>query len=137
MRASSRKQQTSGIKCGFRQVVLPLVFCLISRKVLKVGIYKYAHRRLKRMQHHLLQEKLSRSFAGKSKFDFWNNINKLKKPSKPHEIPVIDGVSGPCHIANLFDSKLDVTLNTHSSASRDSLISIFLVSFPSIFGGLF
>ena len=28
----------SGIKCGFRQVVLLLVFCLISRKVLKVGI---------------------------------------------------------------------------------------------------
>ena len=66
---------------------------------------------------------MSRSFAGKSKFDFWNNINKLKKPSKPHETLVIDGVSGPCHIANLFGSKLDVTLNTHSSASRDSLLS--------------
>ena len=50
-------------------------------------------------------------------------INKWKKPSKPHETPVIDGVSGPCHIANLFGSKLDVTLNTHSSASRDSLLS--------------
>ena len=34
-------------------------------------------------------KKNCRAFAGKSKFDFWNNINKLKKSSKPHETPVI------------------------------------------------
>ena len=88
---------------------------LFNNKKSAKSRYKYAHRRLMHRQHYLLQEKLSQPFC-------WD-INKLKKSSKPHETPVIDGVSGPCHIANLFGSKLDVTLNTHSSVSRDSLLS--------------
>ena len=120
--SSSRKQQISGIKCGFRQVVLLLVFCLISRKVLKVGISM--HLAVLCVGNITFCKKNCRALLlGKVSLISGTIINKLKKPSKPHETPVIDGVSGPCHTANLFGSKLDVTLNTHSSASRDSLLS--------------
>ena len=68
------------------------------------------------------QKKLACSFSQKTKDNFWSDIKLLhrsSKSSKSHAVPIVDGVSRGDEIANVFALKL----NTHSSISRDSLLS--------------
>ena len=56
----------------------------------------------------------------KKKSSFWSDIRKLNS-SSPSLPPVIDGVSGIVEIADIFASKLEDTLNTHSQSPHFSL----------------
>ena len=89
--------------------------------------YKYAHRRLKRRQQYMLQKKLACPFSQKTKENnFWSDIKLLhrsSRSSKSHAVPIVDGVSRGDEIANVFALTLKGILNTHSSISRDSLLS--------------
>ena len=67
--------------------------------------YKYEVRRLKRSQRTLLQTKIAFSFA--------------KGSAKPFNNSVVDGVSGNVSIANLFASKFESVLNTHSPSLQN------------------
>ena len=73
--------------------------------------YKHEVRHLICKQNDLLQKKLVMSFVRKKKLN-------SSSPSLP---PVIDGVSGSRNIADVFASKLEDTLNTHSPSPHISL----------------
>ena len=70
----------------------------------------------------MLQKKLAYSFAKNKKSSFWSDVRKLKSSSSSFA-PVVDGVAGGCNIANVFASKLEGILNTHSSSPHISLQS--------------
>ena len=93
--------------------------------------YKYEVRRLIRKQNDLLQKKLAASFVRKKKSSFWSDIRKLNS-SSPSLPPVIDGVSGSRSIADVFASKLNDTLNTHSPSPHFSLQSSIQSSITSL-----
>ena len=93
--------------------------------------YKYEVRRLIRKQNNLLQKKLATSFVRKKKSSFWSDIKKLNS-SSPSLPPVIDGVSGSRNIADIFASKLEDTLNSHSPSPRFSLQSYIQSSITSL-----
>ena len=83
--------------------------------------YKYAVRRIKRRQNHLVRNKLAQSFSKKRKNNFWSVVKGLAKSHKPTCGPIVDGISGGNDIANMWASKLSNLLNTHGPTSRESL----------------
>ena len=79
--------------------------------------YKSSVRQLKRMQHHLVREKLAKSFSEKKKTGFWSAVKKLKRLPRSRT-SVVDGISDPSEIVNIFASNIHNLLNTHSPACR-------------------
>ena len=65
------------------------------------------------MQHHLLRKKLAKSFAARKKIGFWSVVRRLNGPPSSR-VPVVDNVSDPFEIANLFATNISNLLNTHS-----------------------
>ena len=84
--------------------------------------YKYWVRRLKRRQNILLQRKLAHLLRRKSKKGFWSEVRRLNRSHSSYT-PVVDGVSGDENIANLFATKSEGLLNTHTCSSHSSLHS--------------
>jgi hypothetical protein len=70
----------------------------------------------------LVQTRSAGYFAKNKKSSFWSDVRKLKSSSSSFA-PIVDGVAGGCNIANVFASKLEGILNTHSSSSHVSLQS--------------
>ena len=81
--------------------------------------YKYWVRRLKRRQNILLQKKLALLLTKKNKKEFWSEVRHLNRSHSSYT-PVVDGVSGDENIANLFATKSEGLLNTHTSSSHSS-----------------
>ena len=81
--------------------------------------YKYWVRRLKRRQNILLQKKLALLLTKKNKKEFWSEVRCLNRSTCSYT-PVVDGVSGDENIANLFSTKSEGLLNTHTSSSHSS-----------------
>ena len=79
--------------------------------------YKSSVRRLQRRQQYLLRNKLARSFAEKRNDNFWSKVKQLTTT----HASVVDGISGPSNIANVFATNVRSLLNTHSPSVRDSL----------------
>ena len=84
--------------------------------------YKYEVCHLVHKQNSLLQKKLANSFVKKKKASFWSDVRKLNNSSSS-SAPVIDGIADSRNIANVFASKLESILNTHSSSCHFSLQS--------------
>ena len=82
--------------------------------------YKSSVRRLKRRQHHLLRKKLAKSFAARKKIGFWSAVRRLNRPPSSRA-PVVDNVSDPFEIANLFATNISNLLNTRSPTLRDTM----------------
>ena len=89
--------------------------------------YKYEVRRLKRRQNIMLQKKIALLFVRKNKKRFWSEARRLNR-SHLSSAPVVDSVSGSRDIANLFVSKSEGVLNTHSSSSHTFLHSSLQLS---------
>ena len=103
---------TSGTMCGWRLVILQLVFYFRSKGMLK-DVMRCA---VKRRHQHLLRSKLVRTFSGLScVHSISPGINRNCR------VPIVDRVCGEKCIANLFASKLSSRLNTHSGLSADAL----------------
>ena len=93
--------------------------------------YKYEVRRLKRSQRTLLRTKIASSFAKKKKQNVWDQVRQLNR-SRSSNTSVVDGVSGNVSIANLFASKFESVLNTHSPSLHDNLHSSVQSSITSL-----
>jgi len=76
----------------------------------------------------LLWHKLAKTYCQKHPHDFWSLVNKLTKPRNSRCAPVVDGVSDGYDIANLWASKLQGLLNTHSSSLRHTLLQASNIS---------
>ena len=90
--------------------------------------YKYAVCKVKRQQMYFLRDKLAKSYCRKNPQDFWSLVNKLTKPRNSRCAPVVDGVSDGNDIANLWASKLQGLLNTHSSSLQHTLLQALNIS---------
>ena len=92
--------------------------------------YKYEVRRLKRRQKSLLQMKFVSSFTKKNKSEFWSDVHQLNR-SYSNSTSTVDGASNSKSIADIFASKFDSLLNTHSSSLHDSIHSFIQASMNS------
>ena len=64
--------------------------------------YKYAVRRNKRRQNHVVRNKLSQSFSKKRKSNFWSVVKGLAKSHKSTCALIVDGISGGDNIASKY-----------------------------------
>ena len=67
----------------------------------------------------MLQKKLALLLTKKNKKEFWSEVRRLNQSTCSYT-PVVDGVSGDENIANLFATKSEGLLNTHTSSSHSS-----------------
>ena len=84
-----------------------------------ISRYKYWVHHSKLRQNILLQKKLALLLTKKNKKEFWSEVRRLNRSTCSYT-PVIDGVSGDESIANLFGTKSEGLLNTHTSPSHSS-----------------
>ena len=79
--------------------------------------YKASVCRIKRRKDYLVREKLAKSFSERRKTCFWSAVKKLRHQSI-FRVSIVDGVTAPSDLANLFASNLSSLLNSNSRTSR-------------------
>ena len=80
---------------------------------------KYEVRRLKRREQFIRCDKLAGAFTPRNRKSFWREVKKLRGKSHSASHSVIDGVSDPCEVSDVFRDKLADTLNKYAKHPFD------------------
>lgn len=101
----------------------PTAGVLFQLKKLAHRRYKYAVRRVRRRQEHLKRTRLAEALLNDPNRKFWSEVRRFSGNNKLATAPVIDGVSGPENIANLWSNNFKRIYNTAEGSDSTDLLS--------------
>jgi len=85
-------------------------------------LYKYAARRILRLQNRLRSERMAHALMDNCGRDFWSTIRRIN--SKPTSVPPsVDGTTGNKRIADHWASLFESVFNIGTKNARDTLSS--------------
>ena len=104
-------------------VLSQLVFCFSLKTACAHRRYKYAVPRVRRKEEYLKQTRLAEALLNDPNCNFWSEVCRFVGHHKSVSAPVVDGVSGPENIANLWCSHFKQLHNTVDGLASTDLFS--------------